>query len=72
MADRASNGSKKNMQSHLRMMTSVDYGLQIVTATGGIRRINDTIRILKDGRNQGYMQEWLNMVMIRSVILPDS
>ena len=44
------------MQSHLRMMTSVDYGLQIVTAAEGIRRINDTLRILKDGRNQGYMQ----------------
>jgi len=47
------------VQSHLRMMTSVDYGLQIVTAAGGIRRINDSIRILIDGRNQGYMQEWL-------------
>ena len=44
------------MQSHLRMMTSVDNGLQIVTAAGGIRRINDTMRILKDGRNQGYKQ----------------
>ena len=33
------------------------YGLQIVTASGGVRRINDTIRILKDGRTQEYMQE---------------
>jgi hypothetical protein len=38
------------------MMTSVDYGLQIVTAAGGIRRINDTFSILKDERTQQYMQ----------------
>jgi hypothetical protein len=34
----------------------VDYGLQIITVAGGFRRVNDTIRIVKDGHTQGYMQ----------------
>ncbi len=38
------------------MVASADYRLQIVTAAEWFRRINDTIRILKDGSTQEYMQ----------------
>ena len=31
-------------------------GLQIVTVSGGVWRINDAFSILKDWRSQGYMQ----------------
>jgi hypothetical protein len=33
--------------------------VQIIMAAGGVRRINDTIRIVKNGRTQQYMQVWL-------------
>jgi hypothetical protein len=38
------------------MMASADYILQIVMAAGWFRRINDTIRIVKDGCTQEDMQ----------------
>lgn len=34
----------------------VDYRLRIITAVEGVRRINDTVRIIEDGCTQGYMQ----------------
>ena len=37
------------------MMAAVDYRMHIFTAAGGVRRIKDTISILKDVRTQGYL-----------------
>jgi len=42
---------------HDSLLRITDYRLQIITAAGCVRRVNDTIHILKDGRTQEYMQE---------------
>ena len=46
------------------MMASADYRLRIVMAAEWFRRINDTIRILKDGSTQEYTANWHNFTFL--------